>query len=217
MQPPKDGSYPCPNPECVPSHRMTCGTVSAIATDLTQSGKRRLFRCRPCATHCAETRETVFVALRTSEEKVMMALKMLLGRVDLAGICFVRGVTEATVWAWRRRAAQQAEAIPGTCCGLGLGPRCPSTRGGTSSSTSTRVRQTRQEQACPTARMDRQGSGSAWPPSFAGCWRPWWGYAPSTPPRKSWPPRRRVWRASWRSAALASRALSPPSSLRSTS
>jgi hypothetical protein len=90
---------------------MTCGNVSAIATYLTQSGKRRLFRCRTGETHFAETRETVFFALRTSEEKVMMALKMLLVRVDLAGICFVLGVTDETVVAWLRRAAHQAEAI----------------------------------------------------------------------------------------------------------
>jgi len=40
-----------------------------------------------------------------------MALKMLLVRVDLAGIGFVLGVTEETVLAWLKRAAQQAEAI----------------------------------------------------------------------------------------------------------
>ena len=40
-----------------------------------------------------------------------MALKMLLGRVDLAGICFVLGVTEETILAWLKRAARQAEAI----------------------------------------------------------------------------------------------------------
>ena len=41
----------------------------------------------------------------------MMALKMLLVRVDLAGIGFVLGVTEETVLAWLKRAAHQAEAI----------------------------------------------------------------------------------------------------------
>jgi IS1 family transposase len=85
--------------------------VSAIATYLTQSGKRRIFRCHRCATQFAETRETVFFDLRTPEDKVMTALKMLLVRVDLAGICFVLGVTEETVLAWLRRAAHQAEAI----------------------------------------------------------------------------------------------------------
>jgi transposase-like protein len=111
MRKPKDWGQPCPNPECAYYRRMQQGNVSAIATYLTQSGKRRIFRCRTCATHFAETRETVFFDLRTSEEKVMMALKMLLVRVDLAGIGFVLGVTEETVLAWLQRAAQQAEAI----------------------------------------------------------------------------------------------------------
>src|SRR5713101_6036934 len=111
MRKPKDWGQPCPNPECTHYRRMQQGNVSAIATYLTQSGKRRILRCRTCATHFAETRETVFFDLRTSEEKVMMALKMLLVRVDLAGICFVLGVTEETVLAWLRRAAHQAEAI----------------------------------------------------------------------------------------------------------
>jgi IS1 family transposase len=85
--------------------------VSAIATYRTRSGKRRILRCRPCTTHVAETRDTVFFDLRTSEEKVIMALKMLLVRVDLAGLGFVLGVTEETVLAWLRRAASQAAAI----------------------------------------------------------------------------------------------------------
>ena len=41
----------------------------------------------------------------------MMALKMLLVRVDLAGICFVLGVTEETILEWLRRAAQKAAQI----------------------------------------------------------------------------------------------------------
>src|SRR5712691_5942624 len=111
MRTPKDWGQPCPNPACVHYSRMTCGNVSALATYLTQSGKRRILRCHTCATHCSETRETVFFDLRTSEEKVMMALKMLLVRGDLAGISFVLGVTEETVLAWLRRAAVQAEEI----------------------------------------------------------------------------------------------------------
>ena len=40
-----------------------------------------------------------------------MALKMLLVRVDLAGICFVLAVTEETILEWLRRAAQKAAQI----------------------------------------------------------------------------------------------------------
>ena len=111
MRRPKDWGHPCPNPACVHYNRKQQGNVSAIATYLTQSGKRRILRCHTCETQFAETRETVFFALRTSEEKVMMALKMLVVRVDLAGMCFVLGVTEETVLAWLRRAAHQAEVI----------------------------------------------------------------------------------------------------------
>src|SRR5882672_1375354 len=111
MRKPKDWGQPCPNPACTHYRRMQQGNVSAIATYLTQSGKRRIFRCHSCELPFSETRETVFFDLRTSEEKVMMALKMLLVRVDLAGIGFVLGVTEATVLAWLKRAAHQAEAI----------------------------------------------------------------------------------------------------------
>jgi len=111
MRKPKDWGQPCPNPECFHYRRMQQGNVSAIATYLTQSGKRRIFRCHTCETPFSETRETVFFDLRTSEDKVMMALKMLLVRVDLAGIGFVLGVTEETVLGWLRRAAHQADAI----------------------------------------------------------------------------------------------------------
>src|SRR6266513_1555507 len=111
MRKPKDWGQPCPNPQCTHYRGMQQGNVSAIATYLPQSGKRRIFRCHTCETPFSETRDTVFVDLRTSEDKVMMALKMLLVRVDLAGISVVLGVTAETVLAWLRRAAYQAEAI----------------------------------------------------------------------------------------------------------
>src|SRR5919108_4064676 len=111
MRHPKHWGQPCPNTQCAQYNLMNTGNVSAIATYLTQSGKRRLFRCRTCSTTFAETRDTVFFDLRTAEEKVMMALKMLLVRVDLTGISFVLGVTEETVLVWLKRAASQAEEI----------------------------------------------------------------------------------------------------------
>src|SRR5205809_5868396 len=111
MRKPKDWGQPCPNPQCTHYRRMQQGNVSAIATYLTQSGKRRIFRCHACETSFSETRDTVFFDLRASEEKVIFALKMLLVRVDLSGISFVLGVTEETVLAWLRRAALKAEPI----------------------------------------------------------------------------------------------------------
>jgi IS1 family transposase len=111
MRKPKAWGQPCPNPDWSSYRLLNRGNVSAISTYLTQSGKRRIFRCKDCTSTFSETRDTVFFDLRTSEEKVMMALKMLLVKVALSDIGFVLGVTEATVLEWLRRAAHTAHAI----------------------------------------------------------------------------------------------------------
>jgi IS1 family transposase len=111
MRRPRDWGHPCPHAECPLFKRMNRGNVSAISTYMTESGKRRIFRCRHCETTFSETQDTVFFDLRTAEEKGMMALKMLLVRVDLSGISFVLGVHEETVLAWLVRAAAKAHEI----------------------------------------------------------------------------------------------------------
>jgi transposase-like protein/IS1 family transposase len=111
MRKPKNWSQPCPNPTCSYYRLMNRGNISAISTYLTQSGKRRIFRCSACEKPFAETRDTVFFDLRTPEEKIIMALKMLLVKVALSDIGFVLGVSEGTVLEWLRRAAQKAEEI----------------------------------------------------------------------------------------------------------
>jgi len=108
MRCPNDWDQPCPNPECARFKLMNRGNVRAISTYLTASGKPRIFRCRDCHTTFSETRDTVCFDLCTPEKQVIMALKMLLVRVDLAGISFVLGVTEETVLEWLRRAALKA-------------------------------------------------------------------------------------------------------------
>ena len=111
MRKPQDWSPPCPNPDCSHYRLINRGNMSAISTYLTPSGQRRIFRCSACEQPFSETRDTVFFDLRTPEDKVIMALKMLLVKVALSDIGFVLGVTEATVLEWLRRAAQQAEQL----------------------------------------------------------------------------------------------------------
>ena len=111
MRTPKDWGQPCPNPDCTHYRLMHRGNIRAIATYLTQSGKRRIFRCSKCEDCFSETSDTVFFDLRTPEDKVRMALKMLLVKVGRSDIGFVLGVTEETVLEWLRRAAQKAQEI----------------------------------------------------------------------------------------------------------
>src|SRR5215470_5595958 len=103
MRKPQDWGQPCPNPDCSHYRLINRGNMSAISTYLTQSGKRPIFRCSACEQPFSETRDTVFFDLRTPEEKVIMALKMLLVKVALSDMGFVLE--------WLRRAAQQAEHI----------------------------------------------------------------------------------------------------------
>ena len=111
MRTAKDWGQPCPNPRCSHYNRMHQGNIRSIATYQTQSGKRRVFCCGECQTRFSETRDTVFFDLRTSEERVMLALKMLLVRVDLSSIAFVLDISEESVLEWLRRAAKKAEQI----------------------------------------------------------------------------------------------------------
>lgn len=111
MRKPQDWGQPCPNPDCSHYRLMHRGNISAVSTSMPQSGKRRIFRCSECERPFSETRDTVFFDLRTPEEQVIMALKRLLVKVALGDIGFVLGVTEETVLAWLRRAAQKAHEI----------------------------------------------------------------------------------------------------------
>jgi hypothetical protein len=84
MRKPQDWGQPCPNQDCSHYRLINQGNINAVSTYLTQSGKRRIFRCSVCEQPFSETRDTVFFDLRTPEEKVIMALKMLLVKVALS-------------------------------------------------------------------------------------------------------------------------------------
>ena len=111
MRKPKNWGQPCPHPDCAHYRLMDRGHMSAISPSLTRSGTRRLFRCSACEPPFSATRDTGFFDLRSPEVKVLMALKMLLVKVALSAMGFVLGVTEDTVLAWLRRAAQKAHEI----------------------------------------------------------------------------------------------------------
>jgi IS1 family transposase/transposase-like protein len=111
MKKAQNWNQPCPNKNCECFGRVNKGNISSIARYQTKSGKRRVFHCSCCGTSFSETRDTVFFDLRTPEEKVIMALKMILVRVNLSDISFVLGIKEETVLKWLDRASKKAEEI----------------------------------------------------------------------------------------------------------
>ena len=111
MQNPRKWGQSCPNPNCTYYRLVDRGNISSISTYPTKSGQRRIFRCSACKEAFSETRDTVFFDLKTPEEKVIMALKMILVKVGLSDISFVLGVTEETVLKWLKKASKKAQEI----------------------------------------------------------------------------------------------------------
>lgn len=111
MRKPQDWDQPCPNKSCCYYGQKNRGNISSISSYMSQSGARRIFRCIHCGEMFSETRDTVFYDLRTPEEKVMMALKMILVQVGLSDISFVLGVKEETILIWLNRAYKKADEI----------------------------------------------------------------------------------------------------------
>ncbi len=108
MRKAKNWNQPCPNQECEKYGQMNKGNIISISTYRTQSGRRRIFMCKCCNHSFSETGDTVFYNLKTAEEKVIMALKMI---VSLTGICFVLNVKEETILGWLDRAYKKADDI----------------------------------------------------------------------------------------------------------
>jgi len=112
MRKAKDWKQPCPNVECEDYGKYGAGNVRSISTYKTKSGnRRRIYECKTCGKSFSETRDTVFFNLRTQEDIVIMALKMILVKVSLTGICFVLNVKKETILRWLDRAFQKADEI----------------------------------------------------------------------------------------------------------
>lgn len=111
MRKARDWNQACPNNDCEFHGLLNKGNITSRATYMTQSGKRRIFNCNSCGKSFSETRGTVFFDLRTPEEKIIIALKMILVKVGLSDITFVLGVKEETLLTWLERAAKKAEEI----------------------------------------------------------------------------------------------------------
>ena len=104
-------AQPCPNPNCQYHHQFHGGNIIAQSTYETQSGTRRIFKCKHCGQLFSETRNTVFYELRLPEERVMLVLKLSLVAVSLNGISFAVGVSEETILRWLQRASEQAKRV----------------------------------------------------------------------------------------------------------
>jgi transposase-like protein len=108
---PSFGHVFCPNSDCKYFQKTGMGNVVANGKYSTRSGVVRKYICRGCGRVFNDRTGTVFFDLRTSDEKVLMALKLLLKGMSVRGIAEVLGSKPDTVLRWLGRAAEHSEQV----------------------------------------------------------------------------------------------------------
>lgn len=106
------GDEACPNSECTLYGEKTRGNIVANGTyRRKEEGEARRFLCRACGQSFCSRAGTIFYDLRSPEERVLMALKLLVKGMPLRGVAEVLGVKLDTVRHWLRVAAAQSEKL----------------------------------------------------------------------------------------------------------
>ena len=104
----------CPNEECEQYGRTGQGNIIENGTYATKSGRVRKYICRTCGRVFCDRNNTMFYDLRTSEDKVVLALKLILKGMSQRSIAEVLEVCPKSVSTWLSRASDQSEAITET-------------------------------------------------------------------------------------------------------
>jgi len=102
----------CPNPECSLYGKTKEGNIVSNGTIKTRHGEdRRKFLCKVCGMSFCSRTGTIFYDLRTPEEKVLLALKLLVKGMSLRGVADVLEVKLDTVRHWLKIAAEHSEKV----------------------------------------------------------------------------------------------------------
>jgi transposase-like protein len=102
----------CPNPKCALYGKTGKANIVSNGTYPTKEGTTaRRFLCKGCGESFCNRAGTIFYDLRSPEERVLMALKLLVKGMPLRGIAEVLEVKLDTVRHWLQLAAEQSEKI----------------------------------------------------------------------------------------------------------
>jgi transposase-like protein len=108
---PKFNDVACTNTKCKHYGKTGTGNIVGNGTYQTQNGRVRKLICRTCGGVFNDRDATFFYNLRTPEEKVITAMKLLLKGMSLRAIADVLGVKLDTVRGWLHRGAEHVEEI----------------------------------------------------------------------------------------------------------
>jgi transposase-like protein len=101
----------CPNEQCRNYNKPGIGTIVSNGTYSTQSGKVHKFICHECGGVFCERQGTAFYDIRSPEEKVMLALKLVLKGMSLRAVSNVVEAKLDTVRFWLTKSAAHAEQV----------------------------------------------------------------------------------------------------------
>ena len=101
----------CINKECKNYNRIGTGSIVSNGTYSTQSGRVHKYICRECGRVFCERQSTAFYDIRSPEDKVILALKLILKGLSLRAVSSVLGVKLDTVRFWLTRSAAHAEQV----------------------------------------------------------------------------------------------------------
>jgi transposase-like protein len=101
----------CPNKSCADYGKTENGNIMGNGTYQTKNGPVHKFICRTCSKSFTSHSNTILHDLRTNEETVFLALKMILKGMSLRSTAEVLGVKLDTVRRWLRIASEHSEEI----------------------------------------------------------------------------------------------------------
>ena len=101
----------CPNASCRMHGVKAGGNIKGNGRYRTQSGLVRKYVCHACGRVFCDRSDTAFYDLRSPEEKVLLALKLVLKGMALRAVSGAMEIKLDTVRFWLQQAATHAEKV----------------------------------------------------------------------------------------------------------
>ena len=101
----------CPNKDCGTYGQVGLGNIVGNGTYQTRNGRVRKYVCRSCGTSFCGRKNTAFFDFKTKNEKVLLALKMIVKGMSMRGVAEILETKLDTVRNWVQRAAEHSEEV----------------------------------------------------------------------------------------------------------
>lgn len=101
----------CPNPQCPDLGKAGPSAIVANGTYAKKGGRGQRFRCRTCGKSFCQKTEKLFAGLHYPEEKVILALKLLVKGLTIRKTSAMLKVRPDTLRRWLSRLAKNPAAV----------------------------------------------------------------------------------------------------------